>query len=102
MCKENGLPECCTELVSLTFSYTSPQLADKQEVMHDHATGYLLDFTEDRFSKWMQMFESQTQTEYCIQVHCNAVGMTAKVQKLRKHRSATSIKVYKELSLTVI
>ena len=66
-CKENGLPECCTELVSLTFSYTSPQLADKQEVMHDYATGYLLDFTEDRFSKWMQMFESQTQTEYCVQ-----------------------------------
>ena len=57
-CKENGLPECCTELVSLIFSYTPPQLADKQEVMHDYATGYLLDFTEDRFSKWMQMFES--------------------------------------------
>jgi len=62
-CKENGLPECCTELVSLTISYTSSQLADKQ----DYATGYLLDFTEDRFSKWMQMFESQTQTEYCVQ-----------------------------------
>jgi len=62
-CKENGLPECCTELVSLTISYTSSQLADKQ----DYATGYLLDFTEDRFSKLMQMFESQTQTEYCVQ-----------------------------------
>ena len=66
-CKENGLPECCKELVSLTFSYTSPQLGDKQEVMQDYAKGYLLDFTEDRFSKWMQIFESQTQTEYCVQ-----------------------------------
>ena len=66
-CKENGLQECCKELVSLTFSCTSPQLGDKQEVMQDYAKGYLLEFTEDRFSKWMQMFESQTQTEYCVQ-----------------------------------
>ena len=67
MCRENGLPECCTELVSLTFCHTSPQVPDKQEVMQDYATGYILEFTDDRFSKWMQMFESQTQTEYGIQ-----------------------------------
>ena len=67
ICRENGLLEYCTELVSLTFSYTSPQVSDKQEVMQDYATGYILDFTDDSFPKWMQMFESQTQTEYCTQ-----------------------------------
>ena len=62
MCKENDLLECCIELVILTFSYTPPQVAEKQKVMPDYATGYILDFTNDRFSKWTQMFESQTQS----------------------------------------
>ena len=29
--------------------------------MQDYATGYILDFTDDRFSKWMQILESQIQ-----------------------------------------
>jgi len=49
ICKEKGLPQCCMELVSFTFSCTSQQAAEKQGRL-DYATGYLLNFTEERFS----------------------------------------------------
>ena len=67
LCEQNGLPQCCSELVSLTF-YTPPETDQKKNgSMQDQATGYLLDFSEARFSQWMKTFELQTQTEYCIQ-----------------------------------
>lgn len=72
-CKEYGLPECCTQLVSLTIRHMHPSMqpATKKEqenkVIQDYATGYLIDFSEDKFSKWIQSFECQTQTEYCVQ-----------------------------------
>ena len=47
--KENGLLQCCTELVSLTFNCTSPKAAEKY--LQDYATGYLPNFTEERFSQ---------------------------------------------------
>ena len=62
ICEQNDLPQCYKELTSLTF-YTPPETDQKQdESIQDYATGYFLDFTEARFSEWMKIFKSQTQT----------------------------------------
>ena len=55
----------CQSAVQDSILRHAPQVPDKQGVMQDYATGHILEFTDDGFSKWIQMFEPQTQTDYC-------------------------------------
>ena len=70
-----NLPQCCSELKSITVSSTEPTLSVEPSCIiahagpqapQDYATGFLYPYSREKWEAWLKQFNLQTSTEYKV------------------------------------